>query len=130
MRYVILVFSFLFLCTNAGAEREFGDWYGTFDESGKKIIVGFSGTDDVTLTVYVDKQYITHLKFEPEKKVRYATFDGKTYRGMNYNHLFGYDHWIRRMKKHYRLRVWFINQHQPEEFSMKGFSKAIDWLYK
>jgi hypothetical protein len=109
---------------------EFGEWYGTYDEAGKKIIVGYSGSGDVTLTIYVDKRYFTHLKFSPEKQITRATFDHKTYRGMNYNTLHGYDHWIRRMKKHYRLRVWFKGEKQFEIFSLKGFSKAVNWLHK
>jgi hypothetical protein len=109
-------------------ELEFGEWYGVFDEGGNKKLVGSSGSGDITLTVYVDEQLITRLKFNPKRSVRLATFDGKRYRGMNFQSLYGYDHWIRRMKKHYNLRVWFEQDEKCEVFSLNGFSKGIRWL--
>ena len=129
--YIILFLTLILLCSSAYAdELEFGDWYGVYDSQGDKNLVVYSGSGDITLTVYVDEQLITRLQFSPKRKVRLATFDGKTYRGMNYNSLFGYDHWIRKMKKHYRLRVWFKDEERYELFSLKGFSKAVNWLYK
>lgn len=108
-------------------EIEFGDWYGVYD-NGQKTLIGFSGSDDVSLTIYVDDQYFTRLKFSPPRRVRIATFDHKRKRGMRYDHLYGYDHWIRPMKKAYRMQVWFENDRKYEVFSLKGFSKGIRWL--
>jgi hypothetical protein len=132
MKYFILFFALLICVPTVQSqdleELEFGEWFGVYDEAGDKNLVGFSGSDDVTLTIYVDKQLITRLQFNPEKKVRLATFDGKKIRGMNFNSLYGYDHWIRRMIKHYRMYIWFENDQDYEVFSLKGFSKGIRWL--
>lgn len=129
MKYVILFFALIILCPSANADSlEFKDWFGIFDDKGNKNIVGFSGSDKITLTVYVDEQYITRLQFNPGKKIRLVTFDGRTYK-MNYNSLFGYEHWIKKMKKHYRMRVWFEGEERCEIFSLKGFAKAANWLY-
>jgi hypothetical protein len=116
--------------TNMSEVLEFGKWYGTFDENGKKQIVTFSGVNDIMLTVYVDKQEIFRLQFYPERKVKLATFDHKRMMGMNFNSLYGYDHWIQRMKRYYRMQVWFEGDKSYEEFSLKGFGKAINWLYE
>jgi hypothetical protein len=131
MKYVILVFSVLFLFVSAQAsEVEFRDWYGTFDDNGRKMIVSFSGSDNTMLSVYIDKHDIFRLHFYPERKVRLATFDHKRMRGMNFNSLYGYDHWIKRMKKYYRMQVWFEGEKRYEQFSLKGFGKAVNWLYE
>lgn len=107
----------------------FHDWYG-IDDNDQKKIVGFSGTDSVTLTVYIDDQMITRLKFDPKRKVERAEFDDRTYRGMNYESLYGYDHWIRKMIRHYNLKIWFEGEPKYEIFSLHGFSKAVNWLTK
>ena len=129
MKYFILFFALL-ICVPAAhsQEIEFGEWFGVYDDNGNKNLVGFSDTDDVTLTIYVDKQLITRLQFNPGRSVRLATFDGKRIRGMNFNSLYGYDHWIRRMIKHYNLRIWFEKDKNCEVFSLKGFSKGVRWL--
>ena len=129
--YLFLAFllGILAVVTAEGAELEFGDWYGV-EENGEKKLVGFSGTDQVMLTIYVDKQLITRLEFSPARKIRLATFDHKTFRGMNYNSWYGYDHWIRRMKKYYNMRIWFEKDQRCEIFRLNGVSKGINWLHK
>jgi hypothetical protein len=129
VRYIVLFLLLILLFPNASRanEIEFGEWYGVY-ENGRKQIVCFSGSNTVTLTVYVDYQQITRLSFNPEKEVRIATFDDKIYRGMNYHSLYGYDHWIRKMIKHRFLRVWFKGEKECEVFPLKGLSKAVNWL--
>lgn len=130
MRYFILCFSLIFLCvpTAQANEIEFGEWYGVYDEGGNKKLIGYSGSGDISLEICVDEQLITRLKFDPERSVRLATFDHKRYRGMNFKSLYGYDHWIRRMIKHYNLQIWFEKDERSEVFSLIGFSKAVRWL--
>ena len=129
MRYFIIIFTF-FICVSTAHSQDmkFGKWVGTYDEDGNKNLVGSSKTDNVTLTIYVDKQLITRLQFNPERKIRVATFDGKRIRGMNFDSLYGYDHWIRRMIKYYNMQVWFKGDKKPEVFKLKGISKGVRWL--
>lgn len=131
MKYFILCFLCLVLCTSTAIanEMEFGEWYGVRDEHGNKQLVGYSGSDKVMLVIYVDKQLITRLDFQPKRKIRLATFDHKHIRSMNFNSLYGYDHWIKRMKKYYRMRVWFGNDKRCEIFSLNGVSKGVNWLH-
>ena len=140
---IITLLLLLIICNRASCSEEiekFGDWYGIYKNDQKQITT-LSKSKKTTLTIYIDKQLITCLKFSPDRKFYLATFDGKSYRNMNYNR-FGYGHWIKKMKKYYKLKVWFehekgiIKKHvkgckekQIEEFSLKGFSKAIRWLY-
>ena len=135
MKYIliflgIVLYTFLLLNNNCySSEVEFKEWYGIY-ENGQKMIVTYSGSGDSMLFVYIDKQNFFRLKFQPSKKIKVATFDNKQYRGMNFNSLYGYDHWIVRMKRHYFLRVWFDGEKKPELFPLKGFSNAVNWLYK
>lgn len=129
MKFFIIVLSLLICCSAAYAdELEFGEWYGVYDENGNKNLVGYSGKDDIMLTIYVDKQLITRLRFGTNKKITRALFDWKEY-PITYTSLYGYDHWIRRMKKHYRMVVWFEGNNEPDIYSLKGFSKGINWLH-
>ena len=126
----IILYTLLLLHNNGfcGEEVEFRDWYGVY-ENGQKMLATYSGDDSTMLFVYIDKENYFRLKFQPSKKVKVATFDGKQYRGMNFGHLYGYDHWIMRMKRHHFLRVWFVGEKRPYIFSLNGFSKAVNWLY-
>ncbi|MDX1702412.1 MAG: hypothetical protein R3250_17420 [Melioribacteraceae bacterium] len=132
MRYAVLILSLFFLCTAAQGtdEVEFRDWYGVYGDDGRKYIATFSGESGTELRVFIDNQNIHRLKFEPARKIKLAKFDHRQYRSMNFNSLYGYDHWIRKMKKHYRLQVWFEGEKRSEEFSLKGFYKAERWLFK
>jgi len=132
MRYFTLFFALIICCSAVSAEgaAEFGEWYGVYDNFDQKMLVVYSGEEDTSLIVYVDEQLITRLKFEPPKQIALATFDHREYKNMNYDSLFGYDPWVKRMVKHYRLQIWFVGQEKYEEFSLKGFSKAIRWLHE
>ena len=101
-----------------------------YDNNGKKVISTYSGVNDVMLSIYIDEQDIFRLQFDPTRKIKIAKFDNRLYREMNFDSLYGYDHWIRKMKKRYRLQVWFEGESRYEEFSLKGFGKAVNWLYK
>lgn len=132
MHYFIALAIILSICSVAHATDDtlrFNDWYGIHNGAQKQIVC-FAGSDSFTLTIYVDEQDITRLKFTPSLKIEHAEFDHRTYNGMNYNSLYGYDHWIRKMKKHYDLRIWFEGHERYEIFSLRGVSKAINWLYK
>jgi hypothetical protein len=132
VKYFILFFSLIFLYVPVvqADEFKFGDgvWNGYFDKKGNKNLVGHSKSGNVALSIYVDEQLITRLQFEPTRPIRVAKFDHKQFRGMNFQSLYGYDHWIRRMIKHYNMQVWFKGDKNPEVFSLKGFSKGIRWL--
>lgn len=129
MKFCIILISLFILCSPVYADEiEFGEWYGIYNEDGQKELVGFSGRNDIMLIVYVDDQLITRLRFNADQKITKALFDGKEY-PINYKSLYGYDHWIRRMKKHYRMMVWFDGNSRPDVYNLKGFSKGINWLY-
>ena len=125
MKYFILFLSLFLLCTTAQGqdELEFGDWYGVYDETGKKYVATFSGENGTELRIFIDNHNIHRLQFHPGRKIRLAKFDGHHYRSMNFNSLYGYDHWIRKMKKRHRLQVWFENEKRSEEFSLKDSTK-------
>ncbi len=125
----IVIFFLVFSSAAFATEIEFGDWYGVIDEQGNKKLVGYSGTEEVMLTIYVDDKLITRLEFYPKRKIRLATFDHKRMRGMNFNSLYGFDHWIRPMKKYYRMQVWFGKDKRYEVFSLKGVAKGVNWLH-
>jgi len=130
MKYFILFFALL-ICVPAAhsQELEFGEWFGVYDKDGNKYVATFSGENDTELRVFIDNKNMHRLQFDT-KKIRLAKFDHHHYRSMNFKSLYGYDHWIRRMKKHYRLQVWFEGKKKYEEFSLKGFYKAERWLFK
>ncbi len=135
MKYVIVVLltvAFLALCAVAKGsdEAEFNEWFGVHDAVGDKYIATFSGSQNYELQVFIDDKNIHRLRFHPKKKIRLATFDHRHYTSMNFNSLYGFDHWIRRMKKHYRLQVYFEGEDRYEVFSLKGFYKAERWLFK
>lgn len=133
MRYFILFFALFFCCSTADAKdtKEFGEWYGIYDNMDNKMLIVYAeGEDDLRpqLVVYVDSDMITRIKFEPPRQIALVKFDHKEYRNMNYNSLFGYDPWVKRMIKYYKMQVWFVGSEKYEVFSLKGFSKAIRWL--
>ena len=90
MRYFILFLTLAVFCSPAIAndEIEFGDWYGVYDNFDNKMVVVYSGEEDISLVVYVDEDMITRIKFEPPRQIALATFDHREYKNMNYDSLF------------------------------------------
>jgi hypothetical protein len=130
MKYFILFLSLLIIPIAHANEIEFGDWYGIYDNAGNKNIVAYSGSNEFSLTIYIDDQDIHRLKFDPPIEVSLATFNHKRFNSMNFQSLYGYEHWIKRMIKYYNLQVWFVGDETYEVFSLKGFTKAEKWLNK
>jgi len=127
--YLALAFLLGVLAVVTAEAAEFGKWRGIEDHNGKKSIVGWSVSGKAMVVIWIDEDLIFRLKFHPERKLRLATFDNKHIRGMTFNSLYGYDHWIKRMIKHRHMRIWFEKDKKYEYFSLNKFSKAIRWIY-
>ena len=125
--FAILVMLLICVYGITAEGAEFGRWQGHGTD--QKTLVGYSHSKKVQLMIWIDDDQIFRLKFSPERKIRLATFDDKRIRGMTFTSLYGYDHWIKRMIRHRHLRIWFENDKNYEYFSLKGFSKGVQWLY-